>query len=414
LGDVFSSSLKISPDGFDWIIEGRALLSGVSGPWPVLRNTNLVLISALDSILGQTGVMFAATNSLGILMQGLAILLVLRVARQSNKVSFFVVTGYYLMPLHFISLYVLADTIAVGTLMLSAAFFTKYFDSPRLAFLVAGGSLSLVSGLFQTYGLAAIIVLAVIHSLRAVRSPQSKGVNLEVATTVIGCLAIFFLIRNIWLFSIPHDVVPSQVELIELSLDMLPFYSNLWPFLFGPMLLTLVITFSRSRYRSLILASKPLSKPAVQFNLALGVGLILPAFTYQWPESRFSYTYMGAFTMFLVLLISSGTEGGSAGTREKSKSPMRVFAASTILIFSLYAPNNPWQPKIEDFSTLAIWPLSLDHSPQYSWYLELRKETCIAGTETKSTDQIAKVFDNKEITDPYTRLIGIFALSNCL
>lgn len=414
LGDVFDSSLKISPDGFDWIIEGRALLSGVSEPWPVLRNTNLVLLSALDSVLGQTGFVFAAVNSLGLFLQGLALLSVLRVARHNEKTSFFVILGYYLLPLHFLSLYVLADTIAVGMLMLSVAFLIKYFESPGLHFLAAGALLSLGSGLFQTYGLAPILVFAVMHFARAIRSPQSKQVNLAVGTSVIASLSLFFLVRFTWLSLIPHNSVPSPEKLLKLTLDMLPFYSNLWPFLLAPMLLAIFLAFAGSRYRSSMRGSGSLSRPQTQFTLALGMGLLVLAVLYQWPESRFSYTYLGTLTMFVALLFAFETEASSEDTKEKSKAPIRFFAAASIVIFSLYAPNNPWQPKTGEFSLFGIWPVSLVDSSQYSWYIELREENCEPGAASKSTYEISKVFDDNGIVDPYTRNIGIFALSNCL
>ena len=68
-------------------------------------------------------------------------------------------------------------------------------------------------------------------------------------------------------------------------------------------------------------------------------------------------------------------------------------------------------------SLLAVassWPLSLAHSPQYVWYLELREGACAAGAALKSRDEISTLFDEKGIEDPYTRIIGIFALTNCL
>jgi hypothetical protein len=414
IGDVLASSLKISPDGFDWIMEGRALLTGVSDTWPVLRNTNFVLLSALDSVLGQTGIVFAAANSLGLFLQGLAIFFTLGVARHGHKVSFFVILGYYLMPLHFLSLYVLAETIAVGTLMLSAAFFVKYFESSRLHFAFAGAALSLVSGLFQTYGLATILVFAAVHTLRAIRVPQSPRVNVYVASLVIGCLSVFFIARSAWLTLIPHDSVPSQAELLKLSLDMVVFYSNLWPFLLTPLLLTVFVTLSRPRYRRSIMARKPLSRPSIQFALALGMGLLFLTFLYQWQESRFSYTYVGALTMLVVLLFAVEAEAIPREKNEKSALPIRLFAASSIVVFSLYAPTDAWKPKIGEFSTFGIWPLSLAHSPQYVWYLELREGSCAAGAALKSRDEISTLFDEKGIEDPYTRIIGIFALSNCL
>ncbi len=414
LADVFASSLKISADGFDSIIEGRALLSGVSDPWPVLRNINPVLLSALDSILGQTGIVFAAVNSLGLFLQGLALFLILGVARHSHKVSFFVILGYYLLPLHFLSLYVLSETIAVGTLMISAAFFVKYCDSPRMRFVAAGAGLSLISGLFQTYGLAPILVFAAVHTFRAIRFPQSLRSNLAVASLVIGSLAMFFVVRSAWLSLIPHDSVPAQAELLELSLDMASFYSNLWPFLLSPMLLTIFVAFSSARNRSPIMASKPLAKPSIQFLLALGMGLLLSTFFYQWPESRFSYTYIGVLTMLVVLLFAAKAETSPKEKMAKSALPIRFFAASTILVFVFYAPDDPWKPKIGEFSAFGIWPLELTHSPQYVWYTELREGLCIPGTALKSTAEVSKVFGDKGIEDPYTRNTGIFALSNCL
>jgi hypothetical protein len=414
IGDVLASSLKISSDGFDWIIEGRALLAGVSDTWPVLRNTNFVLLSALDSVLGQTGIVFAAANSLGLFMQGLALFITLGVARHGHRVSFFVILGYYLMPLHFLSLFVIAETIAVGTLMLSAAFFVKYFESPRLHFAVAGAALSLISGLFQTYGLATILVFAAVSAFRAIRFRQSPRVNLYVASLVLGCLSVFFVVRSAWLSLIPHDSVPSQVELLKLSLDMVVFYSNLWPFLFTPLFLTVFVAFLRPRYRRSLVARRPLSRPSIQFVLALGMGLLLLTFLYQWPESRFSYTYVGALTMFAVHLFAVEAEAIPQEKKEKSTLPIRLFAASSIVIFSLYAPTDVWKPKIGEFSTFGIWPLLLAHSPQYVWYLELREATCKAGAALKSRDEISTLFDDKGIEDPYTRNIGIFALSNCL
>jgi hypothetical protein len=416
LGDVFSSSLRISPDGFDWIIEGRALLSGVSDPWPVLRNTNLVLLSALDSLIGQTGVIFAAVNSVGLLMQGVALLMVLRVSKQTNKVSFFVVLGYYLLPLHFLSLYVLADTIAVGTLMLSAAFFIKYWQIPKLGVLVAGFFVSITSGLFQTYGLAPLLVFSSLYLLRALGSPAPRRNHLEVSILVFGSLAIFGMVRNIWTNLIPHQMVPTQAELIKFSFDMAGFYFNLWPFLLSPVLIAVLSALSSKANRNARMERRLLSEATVQYSFALGFGLMIIVFFYQWPESRFSYTYVGVIIMLVIVGLSTKLDTMPTRVGGGLRSPIMVLSASMILIFSLYAPANPWQPKLGEFSVFGIWTNGIfqEFQPHYLWYAELRGELCAGELPRNSNDLTAAILDRAAIVDPYTRAIGSFGLSNCL
>jgi hypothetical protein len=417
IGDIFSSSLRISSDGFDWIIEGRALLVSTVDPWPVLRNTNLVLLSALDSILGNTGLIFALVNSCGLAMQGAALWIVMRIYKLGAPHVSAILVGYYLLPLHFISLYVLADTVAVGLTLLSTAFFLSYLDERRSIHLHVGTSLALIAGLFQTYGLAPTLVFATLYPLFAWKSNWSRGKHFQFVFSVGLSLVAYLTIRTLWLSSIPHLSVPSQVELLSFGFQMTEFYLAIWFFLFTPLLVTLVISLFMSRPSKILSYEKFKTNKRIHYLLAVTVGLLAVTYFYQWPESRFSYISMAPAYMLIIAILSSKEQNISNSKRYlKNRNTWQIILPASMISFSLlFPPSDFWRPQVSSFEPLKTWvSLSLlDLQPNYQWYRDIRAEACADRTKVPTTE-VENILNELGIGDPYTRTISSFALSNCL
>ncbi len=417
IGDIFSSSLRISSDGFDWIIEGRALLGSPDDPWPSLRNTNLVLLSALDSILGNTGFIFALVNSSGLAMQGAALWIVMERYRVGARYVSTILLGYYLLPLHFISLYVLADTAAVGLTLLSIAFFLIYLDERRSFHLHIGTTLALIAGLFQTYGLAPTLVIAALYPLFAWKSNWTRGQHVQFVLSVGLSLVAYLTVRTLWLSSIPHLSVPRQVELLSFGFQMTEFYLSVWFFLFTPLLVTLVISLIMSKKANILSYEKFKTNKKLHYLVALTAGLLTVTYFYHWPESRFSYISMAPAYMLIIAILSEKEQNISNSKPDLgNRNTWQVILPATMISFSLiFPPSDFWRPQVSSFEPLKTWvSLSLlEWQPNYQWYRNIRAEAC-ADRTTVPTSEVENILNELEIDDSYTRTISSFALSNCL
>lgn len=88
-GYVINQYPFISPDGFDWITEGLYLSEAMKGNLyegvlPVARPPFFVFITAIDSLLGQTGTFIWLMNSIAFFVTGYLGLLLIKYKEQSN------------------------------------------------------------------------------------------------------------------------------------------------------------------------------------------------------------------------------------------------------------------------------------------------------------------------------------------
>ena len=85
---------RISPDGFDWIVEGRLILN-TEVVFPILRNPGFVGVSYLDGVTGGNGVVFWLVNFLGLFLQYLAIKAFARKYKVNNLILILISLTYF-------------------------------------------------------------------------------------------------------------------------------------------------------------------------------------------------------------------------------------------------------------------------------------------------------------------------------
>jgi hypothetical protein len=350
-------------------------------------------------------------------MQGAALWIVMERYRVGARYVSAILLGYYLLPLHFVSLYVLADTVAVGLTLLSIAFFLSYIDERRSFHLHIGTTLALIAGLFQTYGLAPTLVIAALYPLLAWKSNWTRGQHVQFVFSVGLSLVVYLTVRTLWLSSIPHLSVPRQVELLSFGFQMTEFYLAVWFFLFTPLLVTLVISLLMSKTANISSYEKFKTNKKLHYLLALTAGLLTVTYFYHWPESRFSYISMAPAYMLLIAILSEKQKNTSISKRDtRHRNTWQTILPASMISFSLlFPPSDFWRPQVSSFEPLKTWvSLSLlDWQPNYQWYRNIRAEACADRAKVPPTE-VENILNELEIDDPYTRTISSFALSNCL
>lgn len=415
---ALSSRLLISPDGFDWVMEGRALAQGVAEPWPVLRNPGMVVLSAIDHFAGGFGYFFALANSLGLAAQWFVLDTVAKYANFSGRAKFLTAASYFLLPIHFISNYVLADTFAVGAVMLSLYlfWFASIRNSPSLAMLA--GTVSVVAGSFQLYGLApALAYLTFTLYLWATREHQTiKKIKPILFASGVAAIAAVLLMRQLWESSIPHGSTPAMLDLLAINLNMTTFYLEVWLFTFSPILLA-VITFSSLGRWPLIIKNlaRPAKSGAALFGLGfLGLGLF--SFFYQWPESRFTYTYAGLLTVSVMFLLTRSSKLATELSPDSDKvdTSARTMFSAALLVGLVLTPANLWAPSHAAISIFTPWfETSSVGNTRFDEFEALVEESCRGNQLSLDSKKAAAAVTALEFS-PYEGNIALFGLENCL
>ena len=119
----------LSPDSYDWILEGVYLTRMLTGPapatpLPVGRSPVFVLLMAMDAALGQRGWVFAAVSAATLLGTGWLLLPHWGRFRYATAVALSGLVLVLVAPVNFLRFYVLSDTLCVA---LSIAAFLLMF-----------------------------------------------------------------------------------------------------------------------------------------------------------------------------------------------------------------------------------------------------------------------------------------------
>jgi hypothetical protein len=413
---LLGTSSTISPDGFDWIIQGRALAAGFDGDLPVLRNPGFVVVSAADALAGGKGLVLATCTSLALVGQWVAFTGALRIAHVAPLPRFALVLFYFLSFIHFVDLYVLPDSIAVALLMMSLYCGLRGLTERRLKWIVTGVLLGAGGATFQLYAAAGIVGILLALLLARHRDLVSTRFVATIIGATVAFSAGFAAVKFVWERAIPHASVPRQLDLIEASLVMVPFYLNLWFITFLPLIALALIGRLRPRkspdsWRLATNTTMLFAAYAPTAVLLVGLALL-----YQWPESRFSYSYIGIVTVILGTALFGPDDPVSGRDQlpsvEAAKS--RLLVGLTLAVALILTPANAWQPRLEQLRVGAPWFAHGFHSPApYAWYEAARAELCKSQTRPSPSD-IDAVLSDLRLTDDYGRMIARFGLANCL
>ena len=392
---IISSSLLrdylyLSPDSFDWILEGRLILvDGVV--FPILRNPGFVFLSWLDGIVGSHGVFFFLANFLGLLLQYMAIRK-LAEAFEIKLLLLGVITFIYFSSfIHFISFIVLSDTLVVG---ITAYVLASVYSSGKLPAkkLFKLSALVTFASLCQLYALLGALPIF----FRLLKENQLKKI------IIFACFLFTILIsvNHTYYSLINFEAKPSQLKFLRFSNDMLSFYVNTWTVLFLPIVMIVILGIFRGNNLNI---KKNISHIFRDVYIIPGIFILIMSFFYQFNESRFSYIGF-SLTVPIVLCKTAHIFSNSKVLEER-----RLFAISSLLIaitWNLFStPAQYWEPKLNSLKFGNIWfAHSIDQlignhqSSPYGNWLKIIEMQCDEGV--LESERIRSV--SSMTTDPYT------------
>ncbi len=347
-GDVLESHKFISPDGLDWIVEGRIL--GSDGlVLPVLRNIGYVLSSRLDWYLGGHGFVFALINVLGLFLQGISLVLILEFLKIRPNLQTVGLVIYFGSWIHFSSLYILPDSFAVGCLVFGTTFFAVNAGK-NLKRLTISLTILFVGSLFQFYAFAGFVFLIVLMMIWP-DSPIARAKRaMFILIVMTSCIGVTILWRN----SIPHSSVPSQFDLLAVNLKMLPFYIEIWVLAFLVPII-LIIGFSNQKSLRLVLLVQQ-----IRCYIFFSTIFIALALFYQWEDARIAYSGISFSLITLISILLVSIEGRANGSKPRKAIDLDSFRPILVLTFALslfMAPKDYWSPKLFETRPLHTWSL---------------------------------------------------------
>ncbi|MGE0409468.1 MAG: hypothetical protein AB7P23_09440, partial [Amphiplicatus sp.] len=334
-GDFFNSFAYISDDGFDWITQGVAFNQLVSGedatPWPVLRLPGFVMVSALDDAFGALGLVF-------FLAQGLAVGLTAWMIGRYGRAKGFgawpiaaVLAAWYFSIFGFWRLWVLSDTLASALMTASVVLLlaglekearaTPAAEARRLA---PAAAVAVLAGLTQTYGIIPFLVICTLYAAGRLVARRDIRAATAPAAAMIAVAAATFGLQKLWAAFIPHASQPSQFGLLKLTLDMAPFYANVWTLAFAALApAVLVAAVAKWRARAL---------PTIEeIALIASVGAFaVMTLLYQWTESRFTFLSLPLAWLAIIAWCAPGERRGEPAARV-GRAPARALLACAVL-----------------------------------------------------------------------------------
>ncbi len=392
----------ISPDGFDTILEGR-LIGTEDLVLPILRNPGIVMVSKFDALFGGFGAIFWASNTAGLTLQCIAIQKYASKYLITPQKLFLILAVYFLSYIHFISLFILADTIAIGIMCYAVSLILTNDDITKVTYLKIL-FLILISSFFQSYCLISLIPFTM--------SLAKSGFFRCILQGILGPIGIYVFVTKFYQDAIPHLATPVNFPLLKLSLDMSSFYFNTWLVTFGPILVlvfALLSSMSKNRIR-------PISKFIfLSSDLIPGYSILFLTFFYQWPESRF--TYVSYSLIAPILLIRTVY----VFSKEEKKFRTPILNSHLIFIAALGTvlvnPQDSWKPKIADMAPGKLWiaqafvsALDRDQSSPYKNLLTEVDKYC----NSNNPKPEIREFASSLTSDPYTQSMISLSLRYCV
>jgi hypothetical protein len=292
-GDLINHYPYITPDGFDWYVEGMYISAFINGdavgPLNVLRPPFFVFITYLDYVFGGAGYVIGPLIGLTFVVNFYLISALLKNEKLNlNSIKIIILICIFFMPINYIKPYLLADSMAISLSLASFYFLIKHFCSKRQFFLVIGLLLSILAAITQLY--AVIPSVLVIFYYYCKKMFARKAIFNQEFIYLLSLVIIIFTILYTWRNIIPHNQTPANFSLLKLSTNMFDFYVATWFYFYFPF----IVLFLFNKLKINILSSKVflLSFIFVTFNILI--------FSYQWPETRFT-TYAWYFGLLLFL-----------------------------------------------------------------------------------------------------------------
>jgi hypothetical protein len=392
----------ISPDGFDAILEGR-LIGTEDLVLPILRNPGFVFISKLDALFGGFGTLFWVANTVGLTLQYMAIKKYSTKYSLTSKTQLLILATYFISYIHFFSLFILSDTIAIGILSYALSQLTtieKFTNEKYLKSLV----LIIVGSVFQPYCLIALIPMVITMS----RTSLIRGFLQGLCFPLTIYLTSVVTYENV----VPHIATPANFSLLDLSLNMSSFYFNTWAITFGPVLLFVfsILSLNRRKHFSSFLKHVFLNR-----DLIPGYFILMLIFFYQWPESRFTYI---AYAIIAPILLVRSVDKISQLQQAFKVSTLHSFIFFVALISTLLLyPKDSWKPKLSDISPGKVWIAQAlsqiidgDQSSPYRDILGSVEKYCSTSDNSLEPDEYAQLLT----TDPYTQTMIKVSLDFCV
>lgn len=347
-GDFLNSYPFMSPDGFDWVFEGayvhRLTVAGRDSiaPATVLRAPMFVFISWLDSIAYDRGIVIAVAIALAVLVSGSYVVRMLEEFGVRWWIRLWAALIFVLSPFSYFRAWVLADAIAIAFMHMNVYCLVKLQRTGDTRWLIAAAATMCLGGWTQTYAIIPFLVGIAIIGL----GHRSSRVRVVKWATIVGAsLAVYVAALVIWYRAIPHEGVPVQFGLLQLSLTMLPFYRNVWAFYFGPYAVILIY------YLFSLRAGTPRIRADVSIVVASVVAFAFLLLFYQWREARFSGFYFGLVVILAALMLDR-----AAYQRMRAPAAIACLAIALVTTFVL-VPETYWDPELD---TLRV-------APQSSW-----------------------------------------------
>ncbi len=365
VGDLLNSYAFMSNDSFDWLTQGVALVEFISGDdrsqWPILRPPLFVMVHALDHWIGTDGIVFLIVQVGALAGVSFALSRFAHMRGAGAITSFLAGLAAPLSIVGVYAVFILSDAIASSLMTISAMLALNALRNQQPADLQKGLSqlvpailVGVAAGITQTYGMIPMLIIcSVFGGLRLLSGrPIDAWAAPILAVAITGVVA--FGLQILWAALIPHGMKPDTFGLLEPSLAMLPFYSNVWPLTFGLFLPILIWAGVYHLLRRQIPSIESLSLMAV-----VGAFAVL-SFCYQWPESRMTYIYV---PMFILMVLSLSLNRSS---QVEPVAPMPVVLglgatfAAVILVTLTIVPGDYWRPSIAAarFAPAQTWLLT--------------------------------------------------------
>lgn len=398
--DIIESYSAITVDGFDFIVTGRALASGIFSNWPVLRNPLFTAISTLDSVLGGIGIAFSIFIGFALALQFYTISKILKHFQINSIMSASLFIVFFMNNIHFIDVYILSDAISLSLMLYGISLIITKEDQEKE---LLGGLIIITSSLGQFYTLFGLLFMFLPNNF-SLKDLINKFK--QKASIVLIIYIIFtFLFRKFWTSLISHDSVPVNFSLLKFNLNMFNFYLNTWSVIFIPFIIVFIYLLIMNIKFPHVLLKEYFTNTGIYITIIVGLFI----FFYQWKESRFSYLLFIFVLINLILIVSKTINS------KQTQSALILLAIFTIVFNVIWTPRDNWQPRAGESRFFRPWVTERywERVP-FSLYVELRDMKCSTDSKTNSNQEISSVIESqigKLWLNPNTVKFGI---KNCL
>ncbi|MAG29866.1 MAG: hypothetical protein CL908_03110, partial [Deltaproteobacteria bacterium] len=358
-GYLFNSFPFISDDGFEWLQGGHALASLLSGAsidrLSVLRPPGFVWVTAADVALGGDGRVILTSFALALALGAIAILRFGDALQVPRSISVALVIVYGIAPINSFRLWLLSDVIAVALMLWSVLGLMRWLEEGSSGSLGLASGLALAAGLTQTYGMIPFFGIGLF--VLGMDLCTRRTVRWRLLQACVAVCSSWLAATALWRAAIPHDVTPSNFSLIRFDLEMLPYYLQVWAFVFTPLLP--------------LMAAMLWPKGGWHRHDAYRVGslwLCVAAFAllsllYHWEESRFTLLWFGLFLMATLTLAHSRITAATGGDRAHRRIRLGAWVSCALVLVQSFflVPANYWSPSLG----------SMRWKPEQTWLAKL-------------------------------------------